>query len=475
MNQPTRVSVVIPAFNAERFLDDALASVANQSRPAFEVIVVDDGSTDGTLGLLRAHPGVRVFSQANAGPAAARNTGVAHARGELIAFLDADCRWYPEKLARQLALHDADPGIGYSFSELGEEFEPGVEAPWWSAQRLPTAGGRYRISLFIPPGLIIRRDLLLGIGGFNPALRTGEDTELFARLRGSGAREGHLAEVQGVTRIHGGNLSGDRERVGANLPKALHAALRARRSAQERAAHLRAARLRDPISGLMCVRNGEAYLAEAIESMLAQSQPAHEIIVVDDGSTDRSAAILAAYAPRVRVISTPPQGIGAARQRAIDAASGSLLAFLDADDRWAPDYLQHHLARLQADATLDASLATVQPFLSPELHEGEGRIAREALSQRRGMLVSAMVMRREAALRVGPFDASLDFPEQDWLMRTRDAGWRFADSLEAVLHRRIHTRNYTLTHGRDFHGRLAALKRGLDRRRAAAANPEGSE
>jgi glycosyltransferase involved in cell wall biosynthesis len=456
-----RVSVVIPAYNAARFLPAALASVAAQTRAADEVIVVDDGSTDSTLERLREWPAVRVVEQPNAGPAAARNTGVAHATGELVAFLDADCVWYPRKLELQVALHEAGEGVDFSFSEVEERVQEGMEAPFWSLQRQLHAGGRFRI---IMTSLIIRRSVFVDLGGFVPTLRTGEDTELFARLRGLGYREGHLDEVLGSSLIHGGNLTTDRERIARDLPKALHAALRARRRAAA-----------PTVSALMCVRNGERYLAEALDSVVAQSHPPHEILVVDDGSSDASAAIAARYAPRVTLIASPPLGIGAARQRLVEAARGDVLAFLDADDVWSPTYLEEHLQRLLREGEIDATLSTVQPFLSPELSAEEAQPAAEALTARRGMLIGAMVMRREAVLRVGAFDPERPFTEQDWMMRAVDAGWRFADVPDAVLHRRIHTMNYTLTHGRAWHGRLAALKRGLDRRRAASVGEPGEE
>jgi glycosyltransferase involved in cell wall biosynthesis len=318
------------------------------------------------------------------------------------------------------------------------------------------------------PGMLVRRDVFVAHGGFNPSLRTGEDTDLIARLRGAAEREARLAETLGATRLHGGNLSNDRVQVGRAHARSLHAALRARRARAEASG----------ISALVCVRNGEAYLAEALESILAQTAAACEVIVVDDGSSDRSAAIARGFAPQVTLISTPPLGIGAARQRALDASRGAFIAFLDADDRWSPDYLHHHRARLAADPSGDASRAQVQPFISPELDAGAVAPTAANLSNRPGMLVAAMVIRRAAALRVGAFDPNSTFPDQDWLMRAIDAEVRFTDTPEALLHRRIHTRNYTLTVGRDFHGRLTALKRGLDRRRAgdaAAARSEDAE
>jgi glycosyltransferase involved in cell wall biosynthesis len=97
------VSVIIPTYNYARFLGEAIDSVLAQTYPVKEIIVVDDGSTDGTASILAKYgDGVQVFRQQNRGPAAARNEGVKHAGGELIAFLDADDSWVPDKLAKQV-------------------------------------------------------------------------------------------------------------------------------------------------------------------------------------------------------------------------------------------------------------------------------------------------------------------------------------------------------------------------------------
>jgi len=103
--QPGLVSVIIPAFNAERYLAMAIESVLQQTYRPIEIIVVDDGSTDGTANLLRRYGSqVHVVTQANTGLAGARNSGLRHARGEFIAFLDADDAWQPAKIERQVAL-----------------------------------------------------------------------------------------------------------------------------------------------------------------------------------------------------------------------------------------------------------------------------------------------------------------------------------------------------------------------------------
>jgi len=226
------------------------------------------------------------------------------------------------------------------------------------------------------------------------------------------------------------------------------------------------------VSALICVRNGEAYLAEAIESILAQTTRPHEILVVDDGSTDASRDVASAFAPHVTVHARPALGVGAARQHAVEASSGHLVAFLDSDDLWSSDYLELHVEAHRERPAIDATVSTVLPFLSPDVDPAAVTAAAESLEPRRGMLVAATVIRREAMHAVGPFDASLPFTDQDWLMRAVDAGLQFGDVPKATVRRRIHGNNYTLTASADFQGRLVILKRGLDRRRSARAQPE---
>src|SRR5271163_2107777 len=113
MTSQPLVTAVIPCFNAAATLDRAIASVRAQSYPNLEIIAVDDGSRDDTLALLRQQEplGVRVITQANGGAPVARNTGIAAARGEFLAFLDADDEWHPDKLAQQVKILAAHPAM----------------------------------------------------------------------------------------------------------------------------------------------------------------------------------------------------------------------------------------------------------------------------------------------------------------------------------------------------------------------------
>jgi len=112
-----RVTVIVTAFNQQNFIGEAVSSVLAQGFRDLECIVVDDGSTDGTAAILAtiSDSRLRVIGQRNQGVSAARNAGIDAARGEIIAFLDGDDRWLPQRLARDVAIYDAEPRVGMVF------------------------------------------------------------------------------------------------------------------------------------------------------------------------------------------------------------------------------------------------------------------------------------------------------------------------------------------------------------------------
>ena len=185
------VSVVVAAYNAGRFLGGALDSVAAQTASGYEVVVVDDGSTDDTAEVARRHPvGVRLVRQPNAGSAAARNRGVAEARGRAVAFLDADDRWLPHKLDRQLAALEAT-GARWSYTDAWfSDAETGRRIGRWSDTH-PTPDGDVARALlagnFVTvPTVLIDRAVLDEVGGFPETLpgrpSISEDWALWLRV-----------------------------------------------------------------------------------------------------------------------------------------------------------------------------------------------------------------------------------------------------------------------------------------------------
>ena len=186
------VSVIIPAFNAARFLERALNSVASQTYPAdrIETVVVDDGSTDDTLALARSFeqslPRFQVYSQPNRGVAAARNLGIAVSSGELIAFLDADDRWLPDKTRAQVEAFKSEPTVGLIHCGFDFVDPQGGALPQWPRRSRLDQGDvllEFLCDFFlITSGVMIPRTTLDHVGIFDESLKVGEDNELFLRI-----------------------------------------------------------------------------------------------------------------------------------------------------------------------------------------------------------------------------------------------------------------------------------------------------
>jgi glycosyltransferase involved in cell wall biosynthesis len=227
------------------------------------------------------------------------------------------------------------------------------------------------------------------------------------------------------------------------------------------------------ISVMIGVYNGAPYLAEAIGSVQAQTYRPYELIVVDDGSDDGSAEVAQRF-EEVQYIYQPRGGNGAARNRAVEAASGDFFAFLDADDRFPGEKLEHQMQALQADPELDMVFGHVQEFVSPELGEDERRGIRPPAPEPQPWTApNLMLIHRQAFERVGGFSTSLRVGVTvDWFARASEAGLRSVVLPEVVLERRLHTQNNGLRE-RDARSQyLHVLKAAMDRRRAMGSPPE---
>lgn len=218
------------------------------------------------------------------------------------------------------------------------------------------------------------------------------------------------------------------------------------------------------ISVIIPVYNCERYLAEAIQSVLAQTHPTIELLVVDDGSTDDSAAV----AKRFSVVQYAFQrqgGPGAARNRGITLASGSFLAFLDADDVWVPGKLTGQLAEFERHHGLDIVFGHVQIFRSPELtgSDGRGRHLGQILP---GLCPGAALIRRDSFLRVGLFDTTWVVGEFiDWYAKAVELGLRSITLPEVVMNRRLHADHLGTRERSARRDYARILKASLDRRR----------
>lgn len=212
----------------------------------------------------------------------------------------------------------------------------------------------------------------------------------------------------------------------------------------------------DRVSVVIPVRNGDRFLAEAIESALGQSRTPLEVIVVDDGSSDSTPKVARAFGSRVRFVSQPPLGVAAALNRGVELAGGDFLAFLDADDVWTQDKLGLQLAALHARPRLDA----VFGYLANVDQRG---CARETFA---GWSRGTMLIRGEAFARVGPFTQWRLGEFVEWYARAVDLGLVLLMLPDVLLLRRVHDANVGVRLRQERHEYARVLKAVLDRRRA---------
>lgn len=211
-------SVIVPAFNVQAYVVEAVESALSQTYPEVEVVVVNDGSTDETAEVLAPLRGkITYVEQPNQGPAAARNRALREARGEFIALLDGDDVMFPDRLERVIGLLEADARLGFATSDA-YFLEDGSSGPRYY-EELP---GGFRAEdqpywildyNFVFGMVVVRRELFDGHGAFDESLRTGEEWDVWIRFILGGERVGLVAEPLAYYRRRAGSLSRDPSQI----------------------------------------------------------------------------------------------------------------------------------------------------------------------------------------------------------------------------------------------------------------------
>ena len=331
------VSVIIPVFNGERFLDEAIVSTLAQQPPPDEVIVVDDGSTDTSAEIARRHQGVHVIELGeNRGPSAARNAGAAQAVGDVLVFHDADDLMIPGRIATQVAHLREHPEVDVVLGRQHQFLTGGTELPDWAKPTEAEPDG-LRVTIGQPT---IRSAAFTLVGGYDESFRVGEDLDLLYRCRDLGAIIAVLDEAAVERRIHDANTTigavqtgvGWREQV-----RSIHSVARRRRAREV------------PVTAVIAVRDGARFVADAVKSVLTQTRVPAQIIVIDDGSVDATPEILAGFGERITVEHIASSGTARARNHALSLATGQFVAFCDHDDMWLPEKIEVQLRALAGE------------------------------------------------------------------------------------------------------------------------------
>jgi glycosyltransferase involved in cell wall biosynthesis len=234
----TAVSVVIPAYEAEAYIGDALESVFAQTLRPLEIIVVDDGSTDSTSEIAGGFDEVKVIRQANSGPAAARNAGFAVATGDLVTFHDSDDLMPPRKLEIQAGFLSEHPSCGCVIGRQRVITEEGSPVPFW-ARGVPPLGNELgdnpasqeRKGMIHMMTMLVRREAFERVGPFDVQMRMAEDIDWLFRAQELEIGVEVIDDVVLIRRIHGDNMTHDEEQAGRMLFVAFKQRMDRRRAA----------------------------------------------------------------------------------------------------------------------------------------------------------------------------------------------------------------------------------------------------
>ena len=210
-----RVSIVIPCYNQAHFLHDAIQSVLSQTHTHFEIIVVDDGSTDNTAEVASGYPQVRLIRQQNQGLSAARNTGLRESTCEYLVFLDSDDRLLPDALATGLKYLRANPECAFvsgHYRLINADGEPQQTNPQ------PHVDAEHYMALLqnnyitVPASVMYRREIFQTVGDFDTSLKSSEDYDLYLRISRAHPVYCH-GQLVAEYRAHGSNMSSNSERM----------------------------------------------------------------------------------------------------------------------------------------------------------------------------------------------------------------------------------------------------------------------
>jgi glycosyltransferase involved in cell wall biosynthesis len=441
------ISIIMPVYNQNRYIEGALDSVGAQRLEALELIVVNDGSDTPVDALVRAKvPGATIIRQPNAGPAAARNSGIAQAQGRFIAFLDADDLWTTTALLRLLKGFRDAPGAGVVQGNVRRFIVPDDATAFDGAQ----IGSPYQG--FNVGALLLRREVLLNDGLFDANLRRSEDVDLF--IRWSERRVARLVIPDVVLyyrkyEAHARRAAKaiGRRGVGADICgdwlALLHRSMARRRTNTATAAagggsSARADRSTPAVSVIMTVRNGMPHLPEAIAAIHRQTLLPREIVAIVGSSEDGTLEYLRSDL-NIRVIEQSGVGLAAARNTALQAVKCPLAAFCDHDDVWHPAKLEKQVAVIRQFSMPAACIVNFEEF-----SESGPAMRSDLLSDvpTLAWTPSALLAHRNVYASIGPFDPALGHGcDTDWFRRLRQSDIPCGVAGPVLLRKRRHGAN----------------------------------
>ncbi|EBA12644.1 glycosyltransferase family 2 protein [Roseobacter sp. CCS2] len=452
------ISILMPAFNAETFIRCAIQSILDQAvEMPMELIVVDDGSTDATPDIVREmsqdRQFIRLIQTENQGVSAARNRLLQEfsTASKFVAFLDSDDAMPPNRLSRDLALLQADPGLEFIYGKQALLTSEAADMMPEFTPRTPTIRG---VSVNVAT---FRAQTIRDHVPFNTTFTHGEDADYLMKLFERKPKVHFLDDASLIYRQRAGSLCRDTAALNRGVMRAALESSRRRRKDptlhsiegifenenigellyQSRAQAQMRKGLPD-YSVIIPSHNAAEFLPEAIASIKDQTHPSSQIIVVDDGSTDNTQDVLSKLFPDVELIAQPQSGPGVATNTGIAAARHDILAFLDADDLWQPDKMERQICLLCLEPSIDLVFSTVESF-----QHGDCQLAVD--DEVSGFCRTSLCARKSAFDKVGKVtDYGTRAGEMiDWFTRAAEQGLVTKLIELPLARRRLHNNSMT--------------------------------
>lgn len=443
------VSVIIPTHNPTAFLQEAVSSVLKQdglSPEQVEILIIDDASTNKSglalLQELKNDSSVQLIRMnQNLGPSAARNIGVKAATGRFIGFLDDDDLWPSDKWHTQKSVFDEDTELELVTGQI-QYFQQGTA-------KMPTMNYHvdedklYHVHL----GACLVRDSYFESPDalFDETLRLNEDWDWWLKVKEGGIAHTILDRPTLLYRVHDNNTSTHLDFRELGLLKVLKSSLDRRRASgqtQILSPH-QGAENGYQVSVMVPLYNGEKYITRALDSVLSQTYPINEIIVVDDGSTDKGADLVSERYPQVTLVRQANRGVSAARNNGWKRCSSTWLAFLDQDDEWTQDKIEKQINEAKKNRKYDwifchqrfvSPYGTLPDFFKPEIREDHESFA-----------PSSWLIRKNTLESLNGFNETLRYAgDAEILKKYRENNQQEARSQETLLFKHVTGENESL-------------------------------
>ena len=462
------VSIYIPAYNAMKTIDRAIQSALNQTYRDFDIVICNDGSTDGTGEHLDKiygdHPMIHIVHQANQGIGSASNTCIRTAKGMFILQLDSDDALLPTAIETLLPEIRKDSQIScvygrhYKWDQQQDTLEEAWHYPTFSRERMLHG------MIVHHPRLFRKRDWSR-VGGFSETLLNAVDYDFFLKLSEVGDLEAHDHLLYKYT-IHGDSTSIKKSKLQTeNTFRVMNDSLRRMNlgdwTVRQDFSYLgtrgvKFTKINEDstksgneklLSVVIITRNRSRLLSDAIRSVLIQSYPNFELLIIDDGSDDDTEEIVKQFAdPRIRYLKKEPTGIPKSRNYGVKMAKGEYIVIMDDDDLMLPHRLEEHIACLSEDSSGSyGGWIDQDAELNLEYFPGAEYGYSQILFGGKVMLHPASMIKRSVLLEF-PYDENYSFGT-DYVMNLQvaRAGHKLEHTGSYILLRRFHGQNVTLT------------------------------